>query len=183
MATKLDADEVVIGTADGPGLYLAPPGTAMPTDLDAIDVAWTQIGYLNEDGPTINQEVETDAIMPWQGKSPVRTFVLSREYTIGFTMIQINEVTASMWLDQPEPTATSGSFEMPIRDDGPQRSYAVLVVLKDIKVQLAIQFQEATLESAGEMGMPKTGAVELPLTLSALGDAGLVGNVKKVVTP
>ena len=183
MAITLDADEVIIGTADGPGIYIAPPATAMPTDLDAIDTAWKLVGYLSEDGPVFNQEVETGEIVPWQGKTPVRKYVESRTYTVEFVMIQVNEATASMWLDQPTPTATAGSFDMPIRDDVPQRSYAVLIVVKDGNIQLALHFLEAVLEEAGEMGLPKTGAVELPVTLSALGDGGLVGNVKKVVTP
>jgi hypothetical protein len=180
----LTAKEVQIGTSNGPGLYVAPPGTAMPADADTAPATpWALLGYISDDGPTVGQSVTKEDITPWQSRSPIRSVVTEKTITMQFVLWQINPQTVAMYFDNdPVDPDADGSFEMDIRSDTPQPIYAVMIDSMDQR-PFRIGFTRASLSDAGDMKITKGAAVPLEVTLTALDDAGVLGHVSVGGTP
>ena len=177
--TAIDPDEVQTGTANGPGIWLAPTGTDLPADTET-DFAdpWLILGYLSEDGPTVGQAVDQTDITPWQSVSPIKSVITGRAVTLQFVLWQLNAVTLSLYFDADRPTPSAdGAVDMEIRSDSPQHLYAVAIDSRDGDRVLRLGFGRASLSSAGDMQIQRGAAVPLDCTLSALDDAGVLAHV------
>jgi hypothetical protein len=175
----LDPTEVQVGTANGPGIYIAPAGTAGPADTtEDWDAPWAVLGYLSDDGPTVAQSTDTEDITPWQSVVPIRTVITSRGVTLQFTMWQLNAATLALYFDCDVPAVGSdGSVDFDVRTDSPQHIYAVGIDSADADRVLRIVFPRASLSDAGDMQLQRGAAVPLDVTLSALDDAGNLARI------
>jgi hypothetical protein len=175
----MDPTEVQVGTANGPGIYVAPEGTAMPADtVTAWAAPWAILGYLSDDGPTVGQSTDSNEIIPWQSAVPLRTVITKRSITMQFVLWQLNELTLGMYFDATPPTpGADGSLAMDIRTDQPQHLYAIGIDSADAERVLRIGFTRASLSDAGDMQIQRGAAVPLDCTLSALDDSGVIASV------
>jgi hypothetical protein len=176
---ELDPSEVQIGTANGPGIYIAPAGTEMPaTAADDWEPPWSILGYLSDDGPTVAQSTDSEDITPWQSIVPIRSVITSRGVTLQFVMWQLNERTLALYFDADPPTGdTGGDLDMEIRTDTPQHIYAVGIDSRDAEQVFRVGFFRASLTDAGDMQIQRGAAVPLDVTLSALDDGGRLARV------
>jgi hypothetical protein len=174
----LDPSEVVIGTANDVGLWIAPEGTAIPDIADVPADPWKPLGYASDDGPTIAQDTTSEQITPWQSLVPIRTVITERNVTVQFVLWQLNEETLALYFDTDPPTATGGLIDLEVESGSGGHIYAVLVDAKDGANQFRIGFTRANLDSAGDMQLQKGAAVPLDVTLAALDDAGTLARVQ-----
>ena len=178
-APVLDPAEVQIGTANGPGIWLAPVGTPGPATVAADWAApWRSLGYLSDDGPTVGQSTDTEDITPWQSIVPIRTVITGRQVTIQFVMWQLNAETMSLYFGTETPEEADGNVDLQVRTDQPQRLYAVGIDSADADRVLRIVFPRASLSDAGDMQIQRGAAVPLDVTLSALDYGGVLADVK-----
>jgi hypothetical protein len=173
-APTLNPSEVQVGTANGPGIYLAPAGTAPPDDTeDDWEDPWRILGYLSDDGPTVGQSVDQEDLTPWQSVVPIRSVVTGRAVTLQFVLWQLNGDTIALYFDaDPAAEDSDGLLEMKLRSDTPQHLYAVGIDSRDAERVLRIVFGRASLSDAGDMQITRGATVPLDCTLSALDDAG-----------
>jgi hypothetical protein len=181
-APALDPTEVQVGTANGPGIWIAEAGTD-PPDATSDDFAdesdWHLLGYLSEDGPTIGVSTDSEDLTPWQSRVPIRSVITGRQLTLQFVMWQLNPRTLALYFDADPPTAgTDGSFEMELRSDAPSHLYAVAIDTRDGDRVFRVSFGRASLSDAGDMDISSGAAVPLDVTLSALDDGGVLGLVQ-----
>jgi hypothetical protein len=173
-AGVLDPSEVQVGTANGPGIYLAPAGTDPPENTwDEWPAPWKVLGYLSDDGPTVGQSVDQEDLTPWQSVVPIRSVVTGRAVTLQFVLWQLNGDTIALYFDADPGTEDSdGLLEMKLRSDTPQHLYAVGIDSRDAERVFRIAFGRASLSDAGDMQITRGATVPLDCTLSALDDAG-----------
>jgi hypothetical protein len=176
----LDPEQVQIGTANGPGVYLAPAGTPGPADTTGEwPSPWECLGYLSDDGPTVSQSTDSTSIQPWQSKVPIRTVITSRSVELQMTLWQLNEKTLALYFDSDRPdVGTDGSIAMDVRTDTPQHTYAVGIDSRDGDRVLRLAFRRASLSGVGDMQIQAGAAVPLDVTLAALDDSGLLAEVR-----
>jgi hypothetical protein len=179
-AATLDADEVQVGTPNGPGLYLADVGTAPPTGTtDEWPAGWNLLGYISEDGPTVGQDTTSEALTPWQSVAPVKNVITGRTVTLQFVLWQINERTLALYFDADVPTpGADGSIDMEVRTDQAGHLYAVGIDSRDGDRVLRVIFPRANLSDAGDMAISRGAVVPLDCTLSALETNGVLALVK-----
>ena len=179
-APTLNPGEVQVGTANGPGIYLAPAGTEPPDDTeDDWEDPWRILGYLSDDGPTVGSSTDSEDITPWQSVVPLRSVITGRQVTLQFVLWQLNAVTLALYFDAEEPVpAADGSIDMELRTDAPQRIHAIGIDSADAERTFRIAFSRASLSAAGDMQLTRGAAVPLDVTLSALDDGGILGYVK-----
>jgi hypothetical protein len=171
----LDPLEVMVGTANGPGIWIAPERTPAPADLTApFEAPWVNLGYAADDGVTLGGATTSESFTPWQSKTPIRTIVTERTQTVQFIMWQLNETTLGLYFDADVPPAAAGIIEFEVRSDAPSHTYAVCVDLLDGESQFRHYFPRANLETAGDMALTKGALVPLDVTLSALDDNGVL---------
>lgn len=176
----MNPSQVQVGTANGPGIYIAPAGTPPPADT-ATEWAppWRILGYLSDDGPTVGSSTDTEDITPWQSVVPIRSVITGRQVTLQFVLWQLNEITLGLYFDAEEPVPDAdGSIDMELRSDAPQRLHAIGIDSADAERVFRIAFGRASLTAAGDMQITRGAAVPLDCTLSALDDGGRLGYVK-----
>lgn len=179
-APTINPDEVQVGTANGPGIWLAPAGTPLPDDtFTAFATPWSILGYLSDDGPTVGQSTDSNDITPWQSVVPLRSVITSRSVTLQFVLWQLNQLTLGLYFDAdpPTPDAGTGAIDMEVRTDTPQHLYAVAIDSADADRVLRIGFTRASLSDAGDMQIQRGSAIPLDCTLTALDDAGVLCRV------
>lgn len=96
-ALTLTSDNVRVAITGN--IYVAPTGSTAPTDAKtALDAAFKPLGYLSEDGISVNpSQVDTSSITAWQNSAEVRKTVTSIENTVEFTMIETNKATLEFY--------------------------------------------------------------------------------------
>lgn len=174
-------EEVLIGTADGPGLWLAPIGTAAPTDIDTAFVApWLSLGYASDDGVTLSGDQSTEAFTPWQSRSAIRSIITEKSKTIQFIMWQLNVTTLGLYFDTVvAPPAVAGDpIAFDVRSDTGGIQYAIGLDVIDNTGKFRVIFPRATLDSNGDMTISKSSIVPLDVTLTALDDNGVLMKVQ-----
>ena len=176
---QLQPGEVQVGTANGPGLWLAPLGSDLPEGTsDEWPDEWEILGYLSDDGPTVGQSTDSTDITPWQSVVPIRSVITGRSITLQFVLWQLNGKTLALYFDADEETVDSdGLLDMDLRSDTPQHLYMVGIDARDAERVLRIIFYRASLTDAGDMQITRGAAVPLDCTLSALDDAGKLAKV------
>jgi hypothetical protein len=175
----LTPGEVQVGTPNGPGIYLAPVGTAGPVDtVTPWPSGWNILGYLSDAGPTVGQTTSNQDITPWQSYAPIRSVITSRQITLQFVMWQLNTQTLALYFDADVPVpAVDGSFSMPVITSKSGHMYAVGIDAADGTRVMRMIIGKARLSAAGNMAITRGAAVPLDVTLTALDQAGTLMTV------
>lgn len=113
MAT-MNANEVGVGAARATGaIYVAPNGTAAPTDaVTPIDASvYTLLGFTSDAGMTISESRSTNSISAWEGRTTVYEVVTEYTESVAFTPIQVNaDVAKLIWGEGHVSVDESGNF-------------------------------------------------------------------------
>lgn len=175
----LEPDEVVVGLNNGPGLYIAPVGTAGPATLDADwESPWVALGYISNDGATLGASTDTEQLTPWQSVGPIRTIVTARQLTMQFVLWQTNENSLALYFDMAAPTPDGdGNLDFDIESDSGGQLWAVGIDIKDGDSVLRVTYGRASLSAAGDVTVARGSAIGWDVTLSALDDDGVLGHV------
>lgn len=167
----LNADNVVVA-ANG-AVYIAPEGTALPTDATAaLNVAFVELGYVSEDGVEITPEITVEGIPAWQSLSPIRNLLTEYAITAEFTLLE--------WKEESLTLAFGGGVFTDNLDDtwdfllpapGEQTVYAMVIEGHDGTERYRLVLDRVQLEDTGAITLNKGEAAGLPVTVKAL--AGL----------
>lgn len=91
-------------------IYLAPKGTAAPSDLTtAWGAGWSDLGYMSDDGVELNYSTDTQDVKAWQSLSPVRKILTSVDMTLKFTAIELKTSTITLYFPDSTMTDVGGS--------------------------------------------------------------------------
>ena len=103
--------DVKLGIGDVSGMfYHAPAGTALPTTADAtLGAAWTEVGYVSQDGLNVSVNATTDAIKDWANRI-VRVVVTDSEETAQATVITTTEESLITVLGEDNVSAAGGTI-------------------------------------------------------------------------
>jgi hypothetical protein len=172
-ATALNPDNVLVGTANGPGIWIAPVGTPAPATVTTVPAdPWQTLGYLSEDGVKVSQSTDSENIMSWQSKTPLRSFVTKREVSLEFTMLELSKRNFQLYFGQNIDAKDDAEFSLTVRGDEPAHQYAVLLDLIDGDLITRLFYPRASLSQAGDMEVSQSGAIGLPVTMAAQDDSG-----------
>ena len=182
LTADLNPDAISIGTARKSGLYIAPVGTARPAKItDEPATPWQSLGYLSEDGVKWSQSTDNETVMTWQSRSPVRSFITKRELMAEFTLLELSERNFQLYFSQKMNAAPNAGieFDLEIKSDSPAYTYALLMDVQDGDTITRLYFPRASLSDAGDMEVTQSGAIGLPVTMSAQDDNGTLSRVQR----
>lgn len=163
----LDGDEVRVGVTGN--LYSAPKGTAFPTDVTAAwPAAFTDLGFLSEDGFVMTPNTESDDLMVWQSYAAVRKLLTSRTLDLKFTLMQANPESFMLAFGGGTVSGTSGVFTYaaPIGGTVDERAFGLEV--RDGTTTYRFFFPRGIVTDVGDIPIVKTDAVKFELTASVL---------------
>lgn len=169
MAT--DADTVRVGLNGS--VFIAPKGTAAPTDLTAAwPTGWVDLGYLSDDGVSLEYGTDSEDITAWQSLSPVRKVLTSVDMTLAFTAIELKGSTISLYFPGSELTEASEGvtqLSIPAAPTPDERAIGLEWRDGDITNRLIIPRGEVT--DRGAITIGRSAAVGLEMTVSAYADS------------
>jgi hypothetical protein len=167
----LDVDNVIVA-ANG-AVYIAPDGTALPTDATtALDAAFIELGYVSDDGVAFTPEVTVEGIPAWQSLSPIRNLLTDYSITAEMTLLEWKKETLELYFGGGTFTDNGdGTWDFLLPAPGEQDVYAMVIEGHDGVERYRIVLDRVQLEDAGETTFNKGEAAGLPVTVKAL--AGL----------
>lgn len=159
-------------------ISVAPYGAVtLPTDpTEALDAAFVDLGYANEDGVQFSASPTVEDITVWQSTTPARRIVTARALTATFTLSEYKRDTFALafgggtWT---EVTAPSGGDNGVYRYDPPADTdslaeYVLVVDAVDGDTHDRWIVFRGSVTEAVETNLVRTGASVLPVTFSAL---------------
>lgn len=116
------ATETFVG-ANG-SVYLAPVGTAAPTDaVTAPPSPWMELGYLDDNGPKVSFDKTVKDILAWQSFDPIRKVPTALPRNVSGNLMQWNVDTVVAVLGgTATPTADGFSWVPPAPQEIDERS-------------------------------------------------------------
>jgi hypothetical protein len=174
----LDPTQTMVGTASGPGIYVAPVGTTPPVDAAAAwATPWLSLGYASDDGVTIGGDITSESFTPWQSVTPIKTIITERTRTLAFTMWQLNKDTLGIYFNQDLSAQATMPMSFDVASASPIIEHAIGIDAGDGVRKLRIIFLRATLQATGDLVLNKTAMVPLEVTLNALDSSGVMTHI------
>lgn len=163
----LNSDNVRVGLNGN--IYMAPKGSTAPTDLTtAWDAAWLDLGYMSEDGVSLDLKTDVQDIKAWQSLSPVRRVLTSLDLTMQFTAIELKTPTVTAFFPGATMTDVSGTvhqLSIPAAP-GPQE-YAFGMEWVDGTITNRLIIPRGEITDRGTISVHRSDAVALQMTVSA----------------
>lgn len=171
MPTK-NPDEIVV--ASNGEIYVAPEDTTLPTNTTtSVNAAFEQVGYTAETGVTLNRSQTVDDIRVWQSRYPARRIVSDEVLSASFAMRQWNRTTTELALGGQVVSLGSGNFKLtPLAADDAIDVRAVVIDWHDGDKDYRLVIPRAVVSETGDIPLLRTGAADLPVTLSILAEEG-----------
>jgi hypothetical protein len=169
----LDAEQLLVGTALGPGLWIAPYPTVPPGNDEDFGGQWVSLGYASEDGPTVSSSTDTTDMRAWQSLAPLRSVITGRTVTIGFQLLQWNAVNLGLYWDVDTPViAADGTFRFDVRSDQAGARHTIGLDVEDGPNRIRMIFPRVQLNATGDMQFQRGSLAVLDVTFAALETEG-----------
>ncbi|MGW2170417.1 phage tail tube protein [Streptomyces sp. NPDC001705] len=151
-------------------IFLAPKGSTAPADLTAPwDAAWVDLGYMSDDGVSMEYSTDVEDINAWQSLSPVRRILTSVNMTLGFTAIELKASTITAYFPDSVITEvtedTVWRLDIPAAPGPAEWAIGLEWIDGDIKNRLVVPRGEIT--DRGAIPLGRSAAVGLEMTVSA----------------
>jgi hypothetical protein len=166
----IDGSEVRVAGAGH--VYVAPAGTAMPTDLGALPAAWVDLGYVTEDGVGFSFGRESEDLNAWQGDK-VRTLTTRNPASVTFALMQTNSTVLPVAFGGGSVTESGADpnkvykFTPPDASTNTERS---LVIEFEDGASIAYRYciPRSQIEGNVDFTLVRSGALTYPLTMGIL---------------
>lgn len=153
--------------------YTAPPGTDIPSDIDAPGAEWTLLGMISEDGASWTPPAEeTEDIKIWQSPYPARTVTTGLTSSLSFALDGWDRTTIPFALG-------GGTFEdvgstVVYHPPGPGQSEAKAIFLKvlDGDVKMGVYFRKGRVISRDDTNFKPDEAALLNVEFGLLAESG-----------
>lgn len=99
-------DNVHIYSDEESAVYVADKGTTAPTGLEAPAAGWTEVGWLSEDGISLDRSEDATTFRAFQGATVVKRKTTSVEDTFTFQCLEENAVVLGLVYKGEAPTVT-----------------------------------------------------------------------------
>lgn len=168
----VDAANVIVA-ANG-RVAFAPLGTALPTDATtALNAAFVEVGYIDEDGVTITPDITTEDLMAWQSYSPIR--VLTTGYILEISMNLMEWIEENIILALGGGVFTDnldGTWDYQLPAPGEKDTYIMVIEGHDGNERYRWVLERVEQSETGDIVLNKGEASMFPLTVKALAGTG-----------
>lgn len=176
MAENADLVNIAVTGA----VWVAPTTETAPAsaDEDLTLGNWVNVGYISEDGVTEGYSVDTDEITAWQNSDVVRKTVTGVEITYGFTMIETNAASLSLYYGK---SISGGATDHKIGGAGLVKNSFVIDAVDPSSGQTIRRYiPSGEVTERGEVSIAATDAVGYEVTITAYPSPALSGDAVNV---
>lgn len=150
-------------------VYVAPSGTALPTDASAaLGASWKDLGYVSEDGVAFKFGRETQDLNAWQGDK-VRVITLREPKTVEFALMQSNsDVLTAAFGGGAVTSPSTGEYKFTPAAAGSNAERALVIEFVDGGITYRYAFARVQVEGDVSFTLTRGGAVTYPITFGVL---------------
>jgi len=177
MTTTQDPTEVRL--APFGKVYIAPAGTALPTNVTTdMAVGYVEVGLITDDGVSLTPSTDTTDIKAWQSLTPVKTTMTAIGLTVKFSMMQVNQETTAEYFFGNEWANNAGEGELDFSAN-PSLQERVLVVEwnDDLGNTNRLCFGRGLFTDRDAIQLQRADATVMGLTYECLESGGLLGKL------
>lgn len=152
-------------------VYVAVSGTALPTTVTgALNAAFTDVGYISEDGITAATASDQTDIKAWQNGDTVRSIQSGHDFTVAFTMIETNEKTLEVYFNNFTHGAGAASGIAQVKGTAPYRGAWVINVVDGTDL-IRIVIPDGQISARDDISLASGDAIGYGVTIKAYPDA------------
>lgn len=162
------------------GVYVAPKGSTLPTDLDTLDPAFKEVGWLSEEGISFERNEEATTHRAYQGGTIVRRKKTSVEDTFTFQALEETAVTMGLYYAGRTPTVSNGVAKIEVKNQtaSDERAFVVDVVDGSVKKRYVIPVGAV---SGGTLAHSNAEMTVYEFTVTIQGDYEILTNSPGVI--
>jgi hypothetical protein len=159
----LNASEIrVAGTG---AVYVAPAHTPRPANFAAKwDSPWTDLGYTTADGVKFVKKDKLDPVDTWQSVAAIRYVFSDRDFSVKFSLLQINSDTLQFFFSSPPPSG--GVYDIAAAPKVEER--ALGIEFTDGGVTNRFYIPRGVVTETDETAITRTSAIKLGVTFTAM---------------
>ena len=167
----LDPTATIVGGSHY--LFVAPFGTALPTDVgasagDALNAAFAHCGYTSDSGSSFKVDTQSTDLYASQAYDPIRTIIQSRKATITAPLIEWNAASIVAAFGGGTITATTNGAKYEPPTAGTIEEVSAVLDIVDGDELTRIVIERAIVVGSVEGTFSKSAFATLPITLNAL---------------
>lgn len=170
-------DSTEVRLAPNGSVYVAPIGSTLPsTATMALDAAFKELGYVDEDGVSISPNVELTDISMWQSAVPVKTTLDTVTLEVGFNMGQVNLTTWGLYFFVTDFVNNFGEAKLTIPSSPGSQEKALIIEWTDDEAdQTRLVFPRAVLADREGLNLVRNSAMLTGVTFRCLDSSGTLG--------
>lgn len=167
-------DQTEVRLAPFGNVYVAPIGTALPTNATmALNAAFKSLGYIDEDGVSLTPGVELTDIMMWQSAVPVKTTLDTVTFEVQFNMGQVNTTTWGLYFFNTTWVNNFGQGKLTVPSSpGTQEKALIIEWDDDLGDTVRLVLPTAVLADREALQLVRNGAQLTGVTFRALDNSG-----------
>ena len=170
-------DSSLVRLAPSGHVYVAAVGSTAPTDVTTNwSAAWSELGYLDENGLAITPSLTTADIKAWQSLLPIKTILTGIACTVKFNMEQLTTKITSEYFFGQSWSVAAGVATMNLSSN-PTIPYRALGIewTDDRSAVNRIIFGNGLITDRDAMTLNRTAATAFGVTYTVLDNSGSMG--------
>lgn len=166
-------------------VYFAPKGSTLPTTLADPTTPFDAVGWLSEDGVSLNISTDVTKFKGWQGGTTLRTKVTSTEKSFKIQCLQETPGVTEMFYDHGAATVTGTAPDQVAKIDLPEGigtvERAAVVKFIDGDVTKFLCCETVQVSSRGEVPHQNASMTMYELTLEIIGPSYILTNAETYI--
>lgn len=162
----LDASKVRVAITGA--IYVGPTGSTAPTDATSVvDSAFTDLGYVSEDGVTESHPDDVQEIPAWQNGAIVRRVISKSDTTFQFTLIETKKGSLELYYKGSTVEVNGGGgYKMDVKPPNADPRAFVIDVIDGTKHE-RIYIANGEINERGDRTRSNSAASGYEVTLTA----------------
>jgi hypothetical protein len=162
-------------------VYFAPKGSTLPTTLADPTTPFDAVGWLSEDGVSLNISTDVTKFKAWQGGSTLRTKVTSTEKSFKIQCLQETPGVTELFFDHGAATVAGGvaKIDLPEGIGTVERTAVVKFIDGDVTKFLCCETVQVT--ARGELAHKNSEMTAYELTLEIIGPSYILTDAEAYI--
>lgn len=126
-------------------VYVAPKGTALPTDVTTnLNAAFKSVGFISEDALTESLSITTEKLRAWQRPVGIRSLTTEVDWTFQFGMLETSPLVLELYYAGAESDVAGGvaTTSISANPSANQKAMVIEIVDGDVITRYALPVVE-----------------------------------------
>lgn len=166
----MPVDSSKIKIAGSGAIWYAPAGSTLPSDsTTALDAAFVNVGYIDDGGFELSQDLKTKEVAAWQTAEVVRMITTGLTRSVKFTGIETNKTSVQLaWGGATVVAGSQGAYSLTLPASQTTQEFVLVLDWNDGTTSQRIVIKRATFKSLPSVKFSRLDRIGYDMTIQAL---------------